>query len=193
MVHIGLIIWHQFLFCKIDVLLSVFIVSKIENIPPIRKFSNIKNKKTAITFGEECITNDDGFPHVYVKPTKARCFHIYVMHVKKDMLDENCIVPEFDENGANKSSSFGMWTAWNCCPSLIKLSLLWSYLWVIIDNHQIRHECDSVHDIHGHLQLYLCYNQDAQLLISIVSKSLDSASISFTCAQHHPQKFSTPP
>ena len=37
-VHIGLIIWHQFLFCKIIVLLSVFIVSKIENIPPIRKF-----------------------------------------------------------------------------------------------------------------------------------------------------------
>ena len=37
-VHIGLIIWHQFLFCKINVLLSVFIVSKIENIPPIRKF-----------------------------------------------------------------------------------------------------------------------------------------------------------
>ena len=54
MVHIGLIIWHQFLFCKINVLLSVFIVSKIENIPPIRKFSKIKNKKTAITFGEEC-------------------------------------------------------------------------------------------------------------------------------------------
>ena len=55
MVHIGLIIWHQFLFCKINVLLSVFIVSKIENIPVIRKFSKIKNKKTAITFGEECI------------------------------------------------------------------------------------------------------------------------------------------
>ena len=54
MVHIGLIIWHQFLFCKINVLLSVFIVSKIENIPPIKKFSKIKNKKTAITFGEEC-------------------------------------------------------------------------------------------------------------------------------------------
>ena len=54
MVHIGLIIWHQFLFCKINVLLSVFIVSKIENIPPIRKFSKIKNKKTAITFDEEC-------------------------------------------------------------------------------------------------------------------------------------------
>ena len=54
MVHIGLIIWHQFLICKINVLLSVFIVSKIENIPPIKKFSKIKNKKTAITFGEEC-------------------------------------------------------------------------------------------------------------------------------------------
>ena len=54
MAHIGLIIWYQFLFCKINVLLSVFIVSKIENIPPIRKFSKIKNKKTAITFGEEC-------------------------------------------------------------------------------------------------------------------------------------------
>ena len=54
MVHIGLIIWHQFLFCKINVLLSVLIVSKIENIPPIRKSSKIKKKKTAITFGEEC-------------------------------------------------------------------------------------------------------------------------------------------
>ena len=54
MVHIELIIWHQFLFCKINVLLSVFIVSKIENIPRIRKFSKIKKKKTAITFGEEC-------------------------------------------------------------------------------------------------------------------------------------------
>ena len=31
----------------------VYIVSKIENIPPIGKFSKIKNKKTAITFGEE--------------------------------------------------------------------------------------------------------------------------------------------
>ena len=51
----GLIIWHQFLFCKINVRLSVFIVAKIENIPPIRKLSKIKNKKTAITFGEECI------------------------------------------------------------------------------------------------------------------------------------------
>ena len=58
MVHIGLTIWHQCLFCKIDVLLSVFIVSKIENIPPIRKFSKIKNKKTAITFGEECSSID---------------------------------------------------------------------------------------------------------------------------------------
>ena len=45
MVHIGLIIWRQLLFCKINVLLSVFIVSKIENIPPIRKFSKIKKTK----------------------------------------------------------------------------------------------------------------------------------------------------
>ena len=54
-VHIGLNIWHQFLFCKIVVLLPKYIFSKIENNPPIGKFSNIQNKKTAITFGEECI------------------------------------------------------------------------------------------------------------------------------------------
>ena len=55
-VHIGLNIWHQFLFCENVVLLPNYIVSKIENIPPIEKFSKIKNNKTAITFGEECIS-----------------------------------------------------------------------------------------------------------------------------------------
>ena len=52
-VHIGLNIWHHFLFCENVVLLPNYIVFKIENIPPIGKFSKIKNKKTAITFGEE--------------------------------------------------------------------------------------------------------------------------------------------
>ena len=39
MVHIGLNIWHRFLFCEIVVLLPNYIVSKIENIPPIGKLS----------------------------------------------------------------------------------------------------------------------------------------------------------
>ena len=43
-VHIGLIIWHHFVFCENVVLLPNHIVSKIENIPPIGKFSKIKNK-----------------------------------------------------------------------------------------------------------------------------------------------------
>ena len=47
-------VWHHFLFCEHVVMLPNYIVSKIENIPPIGKFSKIKNKKTAITFGEEC-------------------------------------------------------------------------------------------------------------------------------------------
>ena len=53
--HIELNIRHQFLFCENVVLLLNYIVCKIENIPPNRKFSKIKNKKTAITFCEECI------------------------------------------------------------------------------------------------------------------------------------------
>ena len=40
--------------CENVVLLPNYIVSKIENIPPIGKLSKIKSKKTAITFGEEC-------------------------------------------------------------------------------------------------------------------------------------------
>ena len=35
-VHIGLNIWHQSSFCENDILLPIYIVSKIENIPPIR-------------------------------------------------------------------------------------------------------------------------------------------------------------
>ena len=53
-VHIQLNIWHQFFICKNVVLLLNYIVSKIEKILPIGKSSKIKNKKTAITFGEEC-------------------------------------------------------------------------------------------------------------------------------------------
>ena len=52
--HIGLNIWHHLLFCENVVLLPNYIVSKVENIPLIEKFSKIKNKKTAITFGKEC-------------------------------------------------------------------------------------------------------------------------------------------
>ena len=47
-------IWRHFLCCENVVLLPNYIVTKIENIPPIEKFSKIKNKKTAITFDEEC-------------------------------------------------------------------------------------------------------------------------------------------
>ena len=64
-VHIGLIIWHHFLFCENVVLVPNYIVSKIENIPPIGKFSKIKNKKTAITFGEECTLIDNIFTNKF--------------------------------------------------------------------------------------------------------------------------------
>ena len=50
-VRIGLNFWHQILFWKNVLLLPNY----IENNPPNRKFSKTKNKKAAITFGEECI------------------------------------------------------------------------------------------------------------------------------------------
>ena len=53
-VLIGLNIWHHFLFRKNAVLLPNYIISKIKNIPPIGKFSKIKQKK-AITFDEKCM------------------------------------------------------------------------------------------------------------------------------------------
>ena len=50
--NIGLKIWHQLSFCKNVVPLLNYIVSKIENIPPIRKLSKIKK---GITF-VECLS-----------------------------------------------------------------------------------------------------------------------------------------
>ena len=41
-VHIGLNIQHQILFCNNDVLQPIYIVSKMENILPIRKFSKVE-------------------------------------------------------------------------------------------------------------------------------------------------------